>query len=85
VTGAGKGIGRAVALRLAGQGWIVAASARTEADLMALAAAVPANAGHVACYPLDMTDPVAVAGAVGRIEAELGPIDLALIGRWVPA
>ncbi|MBN8943462.1 MAG: SDR family NAD(P)-dependent oxidoreductase [Rhizobiales bacterium] len=79
VTGAGKGIGRAVALRLAGQGWIVAASARTEADLTALAAAVPANAGQVACYPLDMTDAAAVAGTVARIEAELGPIELALL------
>ncbi|MGL4287807.1 MAG: SDR family NAD(P)-dependent oxidoreductase [Phreatobacter sp.] len=79
VTGAGKGIGRAVALRLAGQGWIVAASARTEADLMTLAAAVPANAGHVVAYQLDMTDATAVAEAVARIEAELGPLDLVLL------
>lgn len=79
VTGAGKGIGRAVALKLAGQGWVVAASARTEADLASLAAAVPANAGHVVAYPLDMTEAKAVAETVARIEAELGPVDLALL------
>ena len=36
VTGAGKGIGRQVALELAKDGWMVAASARTTSDLSSL-------------------------------------------------
>ena len=36
ITGAGKGIGRALALKMAREGWTVAASARTEADIRSL-------------------------------------------------
>jgi NAD(P)-dependent dehydrogenase (short-subunit alcohol dehydrogenase family) len=82
VTGAGSGIGRGVAARLARDGWIVAASARSVDDLMSLAAE---NANVRAC-PLDVTDVAAVRAAVARIEAELGPIALAILnaGTYKP-
>jgi L-xylulose reductase len=53
VTGAGKGIGRAIALHLAGQGASIVAIARTEADLASLheacgAKTIVADLGDVA-------------------------------------
>jgi NAD(P)-dependent dehydrogenase (short-subunit alcohol dehydrogenase family) len=82
VTGAGSGIGEAVALRLARDGWRVAVSARSAASLEALAMKAP----HIAAFPLDVTDNPAVADVVARIEARLGPIDCAVLnaGTYVP-
>jgi NAD(P)-dependent dehydrogenase (short-subunit alcohol dehydrogenase family) len=77
VTGAGKGIGRALALRLAQDGWIVAASARTEKDLISLEQAAPG--GRITGFPLDITDTSRVDVAVEVIENRLGPLDLAVL------
>ncbi len=77
ITGAGKGIGRALAQRLVADGWIVAASARTKADLENLAASCPE--GTVFSFPLDVTDALATGRAVDAIEAELGLPDLAVL------
>lgn len=82
VTGAGSGIGRGLALRLARDGWSVAVSARSESDLASLALEAPG----IIAYPLDVTDPDAVRVAVQRIEVRMGPIDLAVLnaGTYVP-
>jgi NAD(P)-dependent dehydrogenase (short-subunit alcohol dehydrogenase family) len=77
ITGAGKGIGRALAHRYAADGWTVAASARTEGDLLALQD--DCASGTIRAFPLDITDSAAVDAAVTRIEEELGPIDLAIL------
>ena len=84
VTGAGKGIGRALALRLAREGWTVAVSARTTGDLESLVAEGPA--GVLRSFPLDVTNLDAAGTVVAKIEAELGPIDLAVLnaGTYVP-
>ncbi len=73
VTGASTGIGREIALQLAARGVRVAASARSAAKLADLGAGI-------AAYPLDVTDANAAQATVARIEAELGPIDLAVLG-----
>lgn len=78
VTGAGTGIGRALALALAARGMTVAASARTEADLLSLADEA-GRPGAILPVPLDVTDEAAVRAAVARIEAEAGPITLAIL------
>lgn len=75
ITGAGTGIGRALALRMAETGWTVAISARTESDLESLAAAQP---GRIHPYRLDVTDTEAVAATAKAIATELGVIDLAI-------
>lgn len=64
VTGAGSGIGAAVAAALAGEGWRVILCGRTRARLDAVAAtlAVPA---HV--LPVDLTDAAAVAAVPGAL------------------
>jgi NADP-dependent 3-hydroxy acid dehydrogenase YdfG len=83
VTGAGSGIGRALAKRLAQDGWTVAASARTAKDLDSLAAEVP---GRITSYLLDVTDPKAADEVGHAIAASLGPIDLAVLnaGSYFP-
>jgi NAD(P)-dependent dehydrogenase (short-subunit alcohol dehydrogenase family) len=79
ITGAGKGIGKAVTLELASRGWTVAASARTEADLVSVEAEAAAAGGRVVPFVLDITEQTAVSQAVGRIEDRLGGIDLAFL------
>jgi NAD(P)-dependent dehydrogenase (short-subunit alcohol dehydrogenase family) len=83
VTGAGTGIGRAVAKRLAQTGWDVAVSARTAADLDSLAAEVP---GRITSFMLDVTDAGATEKVVANIEAALGPLDLVFLnaGTYFP-
>lgn len=83
VTGAGKGIGRALSRRLIQEGWAVAVSARTADDLISLAAECPA--GSIRTYPLDVTDPTATCETVALIERELGEIDLAILNAGTHA
>ncbi|MET3898486.1 NAD(P)-dependent dehydrogenase (short-subunit alcohol dehydrogenase family) [Devosia sp. UYZn731] len=83
VTGAGTGIGREVARRLALDGWQVAVSARTNADLDSLAREVP-DAIH--SFPLDITDRDSVNAVATQIRDTLGPLDLVILsaGTYVP-
>lgn len=84
ITGAGKGIGRALAKRLAEDGWVVAASARTQADLDTLA--VQCQPGRVEGFPLDITDSAQTATTLNRIARQLGEPDLAVLnaGTHIP-
>lgn len=78
-TGAGKGIGRAVAIRLARNGLNLAASSRTVEDLKALAAEAESLDGSIRPYPLDVTEKEAVAATADAIEAEMGRLDLVIL------
>ncbi len=71
VTGAGRGIGRAVARRLSEAGLRVALVARTEADLDATAAGCPSPTLRIAA---DVTDQTAVDAAFGEVERAWGPV-----------
>jgi NAD(P)-dependent dehydrogenase (short-subunit alcohol dehydrogenase family) len=86
ITGAGRGIGRALAWLLAERGRQVAATARTEADLRALADKSRALSGRIWPFACDVTDRAAVQATVQRIEQELGPIGLAILnaGTFLP-
>jgi NAD(P)-dependent dehydrogenase (short-subunit alcohol dehydrogenase family) len=75
VTGASMGIGEALARRLARDGAEVIASARSAGKLTALAEEDPS----IVPWPVDVTDHAAVQDAVTRIEAERGPIDVAVL------
>lgn len=86
VTGASSGIGRAVALRLAKDGWRVAATARREGELARLVGEAKDFAGTILQIPADVTDGAAMKKAVSTIEQTLGPIDLAILnaGTYFP-
>jgi len=70
VTGASRGIGRAIALRLAEQYEIVAV-ARSDDELRALALEIESSGG--ACQPraADITDPDAVNAALANVDAQV--------------
>ncbi|WP_031064811.1 2,3-dihydro-2,3-dihydroxybenzoate dehydrogenase [Streptomyces sp. NRRL WC-3742] len=72
VTGAGQGIGAAVARALAAEGAVVAAVDRNGGPL----GAVAAECENVHPYLLDVSDPQAVDEVVKLIERQLGPIDV---------
>jgi NAD(P)-dependent dehydrogenase (short-subunit alcohol dehydrogenase family) len=76
VTGAGKGIGEAIAAAFAGRGLRVAVSARTEADIERVAAEIRARGGEALAVACDVTQPEAIARAVARIQDRLGPITI---------
>ena len=80
VTGASGGIGRATVLRLARDGWTVHATARSEDDLLSLAAEAPA--GRVIPAPGDVTDLDRMVEIVEGITAD-GPLALALLNAGI--
>lgn len=76
ITGAGKGIGRAVAIALAKEGANVALMARTEEQLNEVAAEAKSHGVNVAVVVADVADMNAVNAAVEKAKSELGPIDI---------
>lgn len=76
VTGAGRGIGRAVARELARAGADVALLARSRDELAETAAQVRALGGTALTVPTDLGDLAQVDTAVGRIRDELGTADV---------
>ena len=83
ITGASSGIGRSVALALAGKGFTVHATARSAGDLEALAAESAKLSGRIVATPGDVTDPEAMAAIVDRIVADSGPLALAIFNAGV--
>ncbi|MBP0451077.1 3-oxoacyl-ACP reductase FabG [Kitasatospora sp. RG8] len=73
VTGAARGIGAAVAERLAHDGMAVAVVDLHEADCADTVDAIKDGGGAAAAFGSDVDDETAVASAVARIAAELGP------------
>jgi NAD(P)-dependent dehydrogenase (short-subunit alcohol dehydrogenase family) len=76
ITGGGRGLGRAIALRLAGDGAAVAVVSRTAAQVEQAAADIRVDGGQALGFACDMTAPGATAAAVARVAAELGPVDI---------
>ncbi len=76
VTGAGAGVGRAVADMFAAEGCDVALLARSRERLDVAAAAARRHSVRALPLPTDMADPDAVEAATEATERELGPIDI---------
>jgi short-subunit dehydrogenase len=76
VTGASSGIGRNLALRLAGAGARVALVARRAEALEAVAASIREAGGEAVALPCDVSDAGQVAACAARARQSLGPIDL---------
>ncbi len=77
VTGASRGIGRAIALALAEAGAAVAVNYRERSDAAEqVVAAVTGAGGRAIAVRADVTDPDAVAAMVKRVVEELGGLDI---------
>jgi 3-oxoacyl-[acyl-carrier protein] reductase len=76
VTGAGRGIGRAIALALAREGAGVTLVARTSGDLESLVSEIQAAGGQAVAHPGDVRDPKLAAAAVARAEKAHGRLQI---------
>ncbi len=75
VTGAGRGIGHAIATAMAREGATVVLAARTRLQLAATAAAIRESGGTALAIPTDVTQDAAVEAMVEQAIAELGRVD----------
>ena len=86
VTGAGSGIGRAVALALLGDGYAVALAGRRQGPLQETAAAAGEATPRALAAPTDISDPASVRALFDKTKAAFGRLDLlfnnAGIGAW---
>ena len=82
ITGASSGIGKALAIKFADEGWQVAASARRE-DLLNKIAESNKN---ISSFPLDVTDGEKCKEIFGQIKNKLQSIDICFFstGTWDP-
>lgn len=89
VTGASRGIGAAVARRLARDGFAVALNSLPSSDMVTAAEAVAedirAAGGAAAVYPADIADAAAVDAMVERAVAELGPVHVLVLNAAASA
>jgi 3-oxoacyl-[acyl-carrier protein] reductase len=77
VTGAGRGIGHAIAVRLASEGARVASVSRTEANAQKTADEInAARADAAKAYAVDVADQSAVQKAAEQIFADFGRVDI---------
>jgi 3-oxoacyl-[acyl-carrier protein] reductase len=76
VTGATEGIGRAIALALAGAGYRVGACARTGSKVDALVAELRAAGAEASGRAADVSNPKDVEALVAQVDADLGPVDV---------
>ena len=76
VTGAGSGIGKAVALALLREGYAVALAGRRAASLKATAKASKRAGSRALVVPTDVGDPASVRALFKRTKAKFGRLDL---------
>jgi 3-oxoacyl-[acyl-carrier protein] reductase len=75
VTGAGRGIGRAIALRLAGQAANLALLDNNAADLQSTVALCGEQGVQARGYGVDVSDEAGVCAAMARVAADFGRLD----------
>ncbi len=83
VTGASRGAGRAIAIRLGREGMAVALLARGADDLARAAEAVRAAGGQPLPLPTDIRDEGQVQAAFAAIERQLGRADVVVLNAGV--
>src|SRR5690349_11988001 len=76
ITGASRGIGRAIARGYANEGAAVAVTARSAADLESLVQEIRQSGGKALAIPADLADVAVPARVVQQVVASFGTIDI---------
>ncbi len=84
VTGGGRGFGRAIALRYAGEGAAVAVTSRSLPELEATVEEIGRLGGRAIAIAGDVTEPADVDRVVSQVEKELGKVDILVSNADVP-
>ncbi len=85
VTGAGRGIGRVIALTLAGNGAALALAARSKAELLAVQGEIESAGGRAVSVPTDVTSEPAVMALMRQTVERLGRLDIVVNNAGVGA
>ena len=83
ITGGSTGLGRALAIELACEGYTVVVTAADQAETDSVLAKAEGLAGRVLALACDVTDQAGMTVLVERIEEEVGPIVLAVFNAGV--
>ena len=84
VTGSSRGLGRAIAQRLARDGLAVAVNGVDEDETFQVAAAIRGDGGTAEAFIADVTDEGQAAGLVAAIGARLGPVSVLVLNATGP-
>jgi NAD(P)-dependent dehydrogenase (short-subunit alcohol dehydrogenase family) len=86
VTGAGRGIGRVIALALCDAGATVAVCAGSEDQVSGVAGQIAGCGRHALALRCDVTDRQEVQNMVAAVQEALGPVDLLVnnAGQFAP-
>lgn len=76
VTGAGRGIGRAISLALGVAGAQVVAAARTRPEIEAVAQEIGAAGGRASAWPVDLSSEVEIVALFDFIREKVGRLDV---------
>ncbi|HEX3372435.1 MAG TPA: SDR family NAD(P)-dependent oxidoreductase, partial [Candidatus Acidoferrales bacterium] len=76
ITGGGRGIGRAMALRFAGEGAAVVLAARTMSEIEAVAGEVRKAGGRAVAVPTDVADEMQCQALIREAESQFGKVDI---------
>jgi 3-oxoacyl-[acyl-carrier protein] reductase len=84
VTGSSRGLGRAIAHRLARDGHVVAVNGIDEDETSRVADAIRGDGGTAEAFVADVTDEDQVEGLVAAIAARLGPVGVLVLNATGP-
>jgi 3-oxoacyl-[acyl-carrier protein] reductase len=84
VTGSSRGLGRAIAHRLARDGFAVAVNGIDEDETYQVAEAIRGDGGVAEAFIADVTDEAQAAGLIAAIAVRLGPVSVLVVNATGP-